>query len=254
MRRSVTELRSFYAAPMGRAVRTMVIRQLINAWGDVRELDVLGIGYATPFLEPFRENARRVVAAMPATQGAETWPIGAPNLVCLADENALPLPSAMFDRILIVHGLEESTDPVALLSEAHRVLTPSGRAIIAVANRNGLWAGAENTPFGHGRPFTRAQLETIVRDAELEPCAWSRALYAPPWPVLAPYAELIEPAAAAVAPPFSGLILLEAIKQTFAVRPGRVRAPVARAALRPAGALSAIRKLGLGKANDLRHS
>jgi len=254
MRRSVTELRSFYAAPMGRAVRTMLIRQLVNAWGDARELDVLGVGYATPFLEPFRDRARRVVAAMPAAQGAETWPTAARNVVCLADENALPLPSAMFDRVLIVHGLEECADPVAMLSETHRVLAPSGRAIIVVANRNGLWAGAETTPFGHGRPFTRAQLETIVRDAQLEPCAWSRALYAPPWPVLAPYAELIEPAAAVIAPPFSGLILLEAIKQTFAVRPGRVRAAVVRAALRPAGALSATRKLGLGKANDLRHS
>ena len=254
MRRSVTELRSFYAEPMGRAVRTMVMRQLINEWGDVRDLDVLGIGYATPFLEPFSGKARRVIAAMPAAQGAETWPVAAPNLVCLADENALPLPSAMFDRILIVHGLEESSDPVALLAEVHRVLAPSGRAIIAVVNRNGLWAGAEATPFGHGRPFTRSQLEAIVRDAELEPCAWSRALYAPPWPALASYAELIEQAAAAVAPPFSGLILLEAIKQTFAVRPGRVRAPLAPARLRPAGALTAIRKLGLGKATDLRHS
>ena len=122
MRRSVTELRSFYAAPLGRAVRTMVIRQLVNAWGDVRELDVLGIGYTTPFLEPFREKARRVIAAMPAAQGAETWPIGEPNLVCLADEYALPLPSAMFDRVLIVHGLEESTDPVTLLAEVYRVL------------------------------------------------------------------------------------------------------------------------------------
>jgi SAM-dependent methyltransferase len=244
MRRSVTELKSFYAEPMGRAVRTMVIRQLVNAWGDVRDLDVLGIGYATPFLEPFRDRARRVVAVMPAAQGVETWPAPGPNLVCLADEYALPLPSALFDRVLVVHGLEESADPVALLAQVHRVLAPSGRAIIAVAHRNGLWAGAEATPFGHGQPFTRAQLETIVRDAELEPYAWSRALYAPPWPALAPYAELIEQAAAAIAPPFSGLILLEAIKKTFAVRPGRVRAPIVRTRLRPAGALSAIRKAG----------
>lgn len=232
----------------------MVIRQLVNAWGDAHDLDVLGLGYATPFLEPFRGRARRVVAAMPAVQGAETWPVAAPNLVCLADEYALPLPSAMFDRVLIVHGLEESADPVALLTEAHRVLAPSGRAIIAVVNRIGLWAGAEATPFGHGRPFTRSQLEAIVRDAELEPCAWSRALYAPPWPALAPYAELIEQAAATLAPPVSGLILLEVMKQTFAVRPGRVRARVVPARLKPAGAVPAARKVGLGKTNDLRHS
>lgn len=254
MRRSVSELRSFYAAPMGRVVRTTVMRQLLNAWGDAHELDILGVGYATPFLDPFRDKARRVIAAMPAAQGAEIWPTAASNLVCLADECALPLPGAMFDRVLLVHMLEECGDPVAVLAEIHRVLAPSGRAVIAVVNRNGLWAGAEATPFGHGRPFTRSQLESLVRDAELEPCAWSRALYAPPWPTLAPYAELIEQAAVALAAPFSGLILLEVVKQTYAVRPGRVRAPLAHAVLRPAGALSAGRKLGLGKVNDLRHS
>ncbi len=113
--------------------------------------------------------------------------------------------------------------------------------ILAVVNRSGLWAGAEHTPFGHGRPFTRSQLELAVVEAELSPTAWSRALYAPPWPILAPYAELIEQTVALLAPPVSGLILMEAVKQTFAVKPRQAGRRVGVAPLRPAVAAPVVR-------------
>jgi SAM-dependent methyltransferase len=225
MRRDVLDLRAFYATPLGGAVRGLVARKIGEAWGDGRGLDVLGLGYATPYLLPFLGTARRAVAAMPGAQGVEVWPAGDANLACLADETALPFPNALFDRVLVIHGLEESDDPAAYLDEVKRVLAPAGRVILAVASRRGLWAGSERTPFGYGRPFTRTQLEDAVRDAELEPAAWSRALYVPPLPLLAPYAEAFEQAGSRLIPPVSGLILLEAVKQTYAVKPVGVRAP-----------------------------
>ena len=66
MRRDVLELRQFYATPLGRAAREMVSRKVLETWDDARDLDVLGLGYATPFLGSIRPAARRVVAAMPA--------------------------------------------------------------------------------------------------------------------------------------------------------------------------------------------
>ena len=222
MRRDVLDLREFYATPLGAAAREMISRKIAEAWGDARGLDVLGLGYATPFLEGCRAAARRTVAAMPGAQGVEVWPHGAEgeaNLACLVDERALPLPNALFDRILIVHGLEESDDPAAVLREVWRVLAPSGRVIIAAANRRGLWSNTEGTPFGHGRPFTRRQLEEATREAELEPVAWSRALYAPPLQWTARWAESFEQAGAWLWPRLSGLILMEAVKQTYAVKP-----------------------------------
>jgi len=195
-----------------------------------------------------------VVMAMPAAQGVEPWPASGANLACLADETALPFPSALFDRVLVMHGLEEAASPGPLLDEIHRVLAPSGRVIVSAVNRHGLWAGAETTPFGHGRPFTRAQLESAVRDAGLEPVAWSRALYAPPWLPLAPHAELIEQAASRLMPPVSGLILLEAVKQTFAVRPKGLRARAVAPVLRPAPAMPSTAHETLGKRTVLRHS
>lgn len=230
MRRDVLELRRFYATPLGAAAREMVSRKLREAWGNGQALDILGLGYATPFLEPFRHRARRTVAAMPADQGVEIWPAAARNLVCLTGEFALPFPNALFDRALVIHGLEESDDPSKLLSEVWRVLAPSGRVVIVAAARRGAWSNAEHTPYGHGRPFTRHQLENLVRSAELEPLAWSRALYVPPLAWMARWAEGFEQVGSRLWPGFSGLILLEAVKQTFALKPkparAKLRAPV----------------------------
>lgn len=226
MRRDVLQLRQFYATPLGRAVRAIVARKLVEAWGDAHGLDVLGLGYPTPYLEAVRPTARRAVAAMPAAQGVERWPAGGRTLICLGDECALPFVNALFDRVLLIHALEEADDPLKLLREAWRVLAPAGRLIVVAASRRGFWSDAESTPFGHGRPFTRHQLESLVREAELEPVAWSRALFGPPFQWAAGWAEGLEPVGARLWPALSGLILLEAVKQTFAVRPKGRRAPV----------------------------
>jgi len=218
MRRDVRELREFYAQPLGVAVRETLTRKVFETWGDAPGVDMLGLGYATPFLEPFL-SARRVVAAMPMQQGVEAWPAHGRRRVALVDETQLPFPDAMFDRVLIVHGMEECDHPAAMLAEVARVLSGPGRVIIAAAARGGMWSNAEKTPFGHGRPFTRGQLERMVREAELEPTAWSQALYVPPWRQFADWAEGFEQVGSKIWPGSAGLILLEACKRTYAVRP-----------------------------------
>ncbi len=223
MRRDVLQLREFYAQPLGRTVRELLGRKVAEVWGDAGGLDVLGFGYATPFLEGFA-GARRVVAAMPASQGVEAWPAGGKNRACLVEDSRLPFSSALFDRVLIVHGLEETDDASALLNETARVLTASGRLIVVAAARGGLWSHAERTPFGHGRPFTRRQLELLVREAELEPIAWSQALYVPPWTALTGWADGFEQVGSRVWPGSAGLVMLEAVKRTFAIKAKPVRA------------------------------
>lgn len=219
MRQSVLELRAFYASPLGAVARRMVSRKVAEAWGDGADLDILALGYATPFMDAFEGRARRVVAGMSAGQGVESWPFGAPNRTFLSDEASLPLANAMFERILAMHVLEESHDPAAALEEIHRVLAPSGRVIVGVAARHGLWASADSSPFGHGRPFSRGQLERLVRGAELAPVSWTRALYAPPLAWTASSADAFEQVGARLWPPFAGIILMEAVKQTWALTP-----------------------------------
>jgi SAM-dependent methyltransferase len=165
---------------------------------------------------------------MPAQQGVEVWPVEGRNLAALAPEDSLPFPNALFDRIFVAHGLEESADPAEFLSEVARVLAPSGKVIVAVASRNGLWANTDKTPFGHGRPYSRSQLAELVREADLEPSGWTRALYVPPVGWMARWAEGFEQAGSRLWPGFAGLLLMEAVKQTFAVKPQGLKARVKR--------------------------
>ena len=235
MRRNIEELRTFYGEPAGALARRLLARRLGDAWGEATGSDVLGIGYATPWLDAF-VGARRVVAAMPGGQGVELWPSVGRNRTVLVDDRRLPFAAGSFDRILLVHALEEAEDAPALLLEAVRALSPAGRIILIAAARGGLWSRVEATPFGHGRPFTRRQLERLVRDAGLEPTAWSQTLYVPPWGPLLPLADGFEQVGRRVLPGAAGVILLEATRQAYArVHPGsavadaRVLAP----ALRP---------------------
>lgn len=246
MRRDVLELREFYASALGRAAREMVSRKVLEVWGDANGLDVLALGYATPFVSHLRHAARRVTAAMPAQQGVEVWPAGEPNLACLAGEDALPFANALFDRILAAHALEESPDPIGLLREVWRVLAPSGRVIIVVASRNGLWAHSEATPFGHGRPYSRRQLAELLREADLEPTGWTRALYVPPVSWMSGAAEAFEQVGSRLWPGFAGLVMMEAVKQTFAVksRGARVRVRLPARVLAPAGAAPVLKAPG----------
>lgn len=231
MRRSIHELRSFYGDPRGDWVRRLLARRLADAWGTAYGCDVLGLGYATPWLDQF-SDARRAIAAMPARQGAEHWASGSRNRTALVDENALPFSGGQFDRVLIVHAIEEADDPQHLLVEAARTMSANGRMIIATAARGGLWARAETTPFGHGRPFSRPQLEKLVRGTGLEPTAWSPALYVPPWRPLLAFSEGFEQAGRLLMPGTAGLILMEAARHTYA-RP-RGKGAMATIAARPA--------------------
>jgi SAM-dependent methyltransferase len=233
MRVDVATLQRFYAAPLGRAAERMVARRLASLWAQADGLDMLGLGYAPPYLDRFRAGARRVALAMPAAQGAHAWPAAAPGLTCLTEESRLPFIDALFDRVLIVHGLEEAESAQALLREVWRVTAPEGRIVVIVANRAGLWARAEHTPFGHGRPYSRGQLATLLSDAMFTPVARARALYLPPVGWLSRLAYPFERAGAALWAPFGGLLLMEAVKRlTAEPNVGRQRAP----ALRPARA------------------
>ena len=218
MRVDVLALQRFYASPLGDAARRMASRRLAALWPNADGLDVLGVGYATPFLERFQTGARRVVAMMPAEQGAEHWPAGAASLAVLSEEGRLPFIDAIFDRVLIAHALEETDTMRQLLREVWRVMAPEGRLVVIAANRWSLWAQADQTPFGHGRPYSRLQLATLLADSMFEPIASARALYAPPssWAPFVKAADAFERVGEIIWPAQGGLVLMEAVKRLYA--------------------------------------
>jgi SAM-dependent methyltransferase len=173
---------------------------------------------------------------MPGGQGVEPWPATGKNRTLLVDDRRLPFAAGSFERIQLIHAQEEADDAQGLMNEAVRALSPAGRIILVAAARGGLWARAESTPFGHGRPFTRRQLERLVRGAGLEPTAWSQTLYVPPWAPLLPLADGFEQVGKRIMPGAAGVILLEATRQAYArIRPGGAvaTAPVMTPALQP---------------------
>src|SRR5690606_29343774 len=147
---------------------------------DVRGMRVAGMGYATPYLGLFRDEAERCIAFMPAAQGVVKWPSQRPTLTALVDELELPLADATIDRMLLVHAIEISHDTVALLREVWRVLSAGGRLLAVVPSRRGLCARMDTTPFGNGRPYSRAQITHLLRESWFTPTGWAEALYVPP--------------------------------------------------------------------------
>src|SRR4029079_8463427 len=178
----VVDLRNFYAQPLGTVARRFVSRGIRTRWPDTRGQRIAGLGYATPYLGLFREEAERCLALMPAAQGVVKWPSARPTLTALVEELDLPLTDAAVDRVLLVHGLEMAHDPFALLREVWRVLAAGGQLLAVVPNRRGLWARMDNTPFGHGRAYLRSEITHLLRDAWFTPVAWGEALYVPPIP------------------------------------------------------------------------
>lgn len=218
MRVDVLALQRFYASPLGDAARRAGARRLGALWPNTEGLDMLGLGYAAPYLDPFRASARRVCALMPAEQGVEPWPGEGAVCSALADEARLPFIDAVFDRVLVVHALEEAASLHQLLREVWRVMAPEGRLVVIAANRWSLWAQSDATPFGHGRPFSRRQLSALLTDAMFEPVASARALYAPPsnWSPFVRAADAFERVGERVWPAMGGLLLMEAVKRLYA--------------------------------------
>ena len=106
---------------------------------------------------------------MPANLGAVLWPRKGQSHSVLVDETDLPLIDEGADRILLVHMLEWSEKPRELLSEIWRVLAPSGRLLVVVPTRRGLWARLDTTPFGYGSPYSRSQLSKLLKETMFSP-------------------------------------------------------------------------------------
>ena len=218
MYNDVVDLRDFYNTPLGLTAQRIVRRYIRTAWPDVTGKSVAGIGYATPYMRQFRDEAERVVALMPAQQGVMRWPAGGGNVASLAPEDDLPLPDLSMDRVLLVHALECSEQLRKLLREVWRIMAEGGRVLLVVPNRRGIWARLDHTPFGHGHPYTQRQVSRLLRDNLFQPEQSVSGLFFPPSRsrMALASAPAIEKIGTRWFPTFGGLLVLEAQKQIYA--------------------------------------
>jgi SAM-dependent methyltransferase len=190
---------------------------LAAIWAPQPNERLVGLGYTLPWLDRFGSGAERVFAFMPAGQGAVAWPPVGPSATALVFDEELPLFDSSIDRMLLVHALEHSENPRETLMEIWRVLSPGGRVVIVVPNRRGVWARFEHTPFGNGRPFSRGQINALLRETNFTPGHWADALHFPPsdkrW-IMRLY-SLFERTGRRFWPMFGGVIVVEAQKRLY---------------------------------------
>lgn len=219
----VVDLDQFYRSRMGQTARRMIRRRIRAMWSDTRGMTVLGLGYATPYLQQFAAEAERVIAVAPAAQGVIPWPPGAAGQVALAHETELPFPDLSVDRLLLVHAVESSEQLRGMMREAWRVLRSNGRLLVVAPSRAGIWARSERTPLGWGRPYSSGQIKRLLRDCLFTPGDSARALYMPPIRrrLVLTSAPAMERLGDRLFPTFAGVLLVEATKQVYAVTPGK---------------------------------
>lgn len=219
MTTDVIDLRDFYASSLGRIVKSDLEKLVAGLWPSKQGEVIVGLGYATPFLDLFDAEKNTVLAFMPARQGVLGWPSQKKNRSSLIEEDMLPLKDNSVDKLLLVHALESCHNVHYLLREASRVLAPDGKILLIVPNRRGVWSRSDQTPFGHGQPYTMTQLSNLLKASLFTPVSFLRGLYALPsssrfvQSILSPFVENI---AHACLQKFSGIVCIEAVKQVYA--------------------------------------
>lgn len=234
----IVDLREFYGSRLGLATRRSLSGRLRPLLAGLAGGRVMGLGYAMPYLSDCMASAEAQLAFMMARQGVFRWPEEGAVQSALVDECDLPLLESVVDVALVVHGLELADAPQEMLREIWRVLAPQGRLFLVVPNRRGVWARFDTSPFGYGQPFSRPQLSVLLRETQFSVVSWSHALYFPPSTrsAVLSAAPAIEGLGSRLMPALSGVIIVEAVKQVYAVASGkRARriSPRARPALAP---------------------
>jgi SAM-dependent methyltransferase len=220
---NATRLIDFYKSPLGKISRALLREEIVRLAGNVQGQRVLGLGFATPYLRFALQPAERVLAFMPARQGASAWPREGPSHTVLCDPLEMPLTDSAVDLIVAVHAFEHASDAEELMRELWRIAAPNARLIVVVPRRRGIWAQVDTTPFGDGHPFSKPQFERLLRDHSFVPEIWRDALYLPPaqHALVLKSARFFERTGRLLGPMFAGVLVVRARKELFPAVPRR---------------------------------
>lgn len=213
----VKEIKGFYESPLGAAVAKLLRAEVKRYLGDAHNSEILGIGFAGPYLLPFLNRKIPPIALMPAKQGSAPWPGGEKNLSLLAKESSLPFADDSFDIVLVAHAIEYTGNQIGLLEEAWRVLKPNGKILIIAPNRVSIWSRSGKTPFGFGHSFTGLNLTALINDAGFTMKSMDTAIFIPPVNnrLLLKYQNAINLVAGKIVHPLGGVIIATAEKQIY---------------------------------------
>src|SRR5690606_41571528 len=100
----VRRLSTFDKTALGKLARVRVREEILRLTGPLAGQRVVGLGFATPYLRFALDRSERVLAFMPARQGASAWPREGPSRTVLCDPLEMPLTDAAVDLIIAVHS------------------------------------------------------------------------------------------------------------------------------------------------------
>jgi hypothetical protein len=189
----------------------------------------VGVGYATPLLRSFEESGEinsPAIVLMPAPQGAMYWPVMRDNRAALCDMHLLPLHDNTVHHLVMMHVLEHTENPLAMLVECWRVLVPGGRMYMLVPRAARVWRSIGETPFRAGKSYSPRTLHSLLRAAEFTIVESRGLLGAPPsqHPLLLRAWRSMEWLMSLLAPALGSAMLVEVEKQIYAAirQPARV--------------------------------
>lgn len=228
MRQPAATLEAFYKSRLGQCAARLMSDRMTSLWGTCEGQRVLGIGYPSPLLPLWQSEAASCIGVVPEEIGEARFGSDRGQTLCLAPEQRLPFPEGLFDRVFLLHALEEADSPRQLLREAWRVLAPEGRIVVAATNRRSLWSIVDTEPFGHGRPWTKRQMVRFLNDSLFQVTASTTAVHMPPldWRLITAAAKSWERAGELVLPGLGGVVLVEAVKRLYSKPGGSAAAPV----------------------------
>ena len=221
-KKTANALAEFYASPMGKMVRRLILRRLASLYppnpnlvGDMRIS--AGIGYARPYMPFLARHFSRQILLQFGGDAPRAWPESKASRLAAVNEAALPLLASSLEHVLLVHGLEVAAAPSALLDEIWRLLKGGGRLSLVVPHRRSRWASREHTPFGQGQPFSPKQVRQLLESQGFHVHVIHRALALPPY--TPPFYTRFAPLTERISYRFGGVLVVEAEKMLYAVRP-----------------------------------
>lgn len=221
MRISFDVIDDFYKSNLGQITTKIITQNTKNLWQNNNGQNILGFGYCSHIFENLNNKDARIINYQICDD--------IPNKIfgdVLGNEERTPFADDFFDKIMCLHSFEESPNPQKTLRELWRILKPEGSLILIVPNRRGAWARSDETPFGHGRPYSRSQIINILNNSLFDIICAKRILFCPPYNIklLCNLAQKFEKLGTNLLPTFGGLLFFEIKKRVFIAPPFEFRA------------------------------